>query len=74
MPSTHHYLDCIDPDCGGCLPTDDEVRKAGLGKNRLDANRRELKVGLAREAEGTILADADDYRARSTAYREELFG
>lgn len=69
----YHYFDCTDIDCPGCLPTDNEVRAASLGKTRMDATRRGLNVTRAREAEELILADADDYRARSTAHRKELF-
>lgn len=71
--STDHYLDCLNPQCEGCLPTDEEVAAMNVGQATLEAGRREVpftRPSLRRQA---ILDDANDYRARSQAHRKELF-
>ena len=65
----YHYIDCADPDCAGCLPTDAEVAAMSLGEVTRDATRRGLPHMRSRELAAAVLAGADDYRARSAEAR-----
>lgn len=67
-----HYLDCTDPDCPGCLPSDEEVRAMSLGQAATEASRRGMKHVRAAIRREEIVAGADDYRARARAARAEL--
>lgn len=72
---TDHYLECVDLDCPGCLPTDEQVTAMVGGEANRECLRRHVTpvpgVSGRRDA---VLADADEYRARSAAARAARFG
>lgn len=71
--TSDHYINCADPACPGCLPSDDEVRAMSIGKAKREAMRRGLPMSRASETIGAILDDADDYRTRAASARAERF-
>lgn len=70
--STDHYIECVDLDCPGCLPSDDDVRAMKVGEAKREAGHRGLRNVRAMDTVTAILDDADDYRARSAEARALL--
>lgn len=69
-----HYIECVDLDCAGCLPSDVDVAAMNAGRAQIELRRRGLPVVPtgARKVDA-VLANADDYRTRSAAARALLF-
>lgn len=69
-----HYLGCTDMLCGACLPDDESVGTMGLGELHKEYSDRGYTGGRPRTSilKDYLLANADDYRARSAEARADL--